>query len=173
MYGSASLTAVTNSGCVALSTMNELVSANPVVSTTYRADTDPMMCALSSLRGYAGAALFAERTTAVSTSRIEYTESGPDVVGISGAVTESWPFLPAVSSVTVGRASPIMRGPSPNPIPSVASVTYRTVSCEPLCVGTRSGGGTKTGRLARLSGGRPGLGSVATTQALMITTCAT
>ena len=71
MYGNTSRTADVNSGFVACRTTNDVVSANPVVSTMYCAFTKPWTCFSRSLSGYAGAALLADRTTATSTSSTE------------------------------------------------------------------------------------------------------
>src|SRR5689334_22339175 len=107
MYGSASRTAATNSARVASSTTKVVVSAKPVVSTTYRAFTNPCTFCSSSVSGYAGAALDAERTTAVSTSSTENTESCPDAAGPAFVATVSFGTgtdvtPPASSSVAAG-----------------------------------------------------------------------
>jgi hypothetical protein len=85
-----------------------------------------MMCAVSNLSGYAGAALLADRTTAVSTSSTENTESGgPGIGATAGVVVVSAAARPTVSLTigAAGRSSPIVRGPSPMPGPSLVRST--------------------------------------------------
>jgi hypothetical protein len=60
----------------------------------------------------------------------------------------------------------------PVPAPSGASSTYRTAGADDCELGARSGGGMYTTRFAMLSAGTLLAGSVATTQAAMIATCA-
>src|SRR3954471_10319308 len=72
MFGSDARTALVKRSCVDLSTLNWLMSARPVVSTTNWASTSPSTLAERSMSGYRGAGLPGNGETCFSTWNSKY-----------------------------------------------------------------------------------------------------
>src|SRR6266487_2141753 len=101
MFGSDAFTALVKRSCLDLSTLNWLMSARPVVSTTNCTSTSPSTLADRSMSGYRGAALPGVGWTCFSTWNSKYV----------------WSAVPPTTPFEVPPATPL-------PLKSASSVTF-------------------------------------------------